>query len=163
MTSRSNGTGVSAKANGVTLERRISVSMRVRCLGNMRVLIVQFKSNETGYSTWIHCMIGFVSIELRDENTALVIDARLNCARSTRNTSLHYTSDRQPPQCVIESERVMCPNVSDRECFYPDSMPRIEVLLFEPNGKITPIRAPPKRRRYHVGDDRGDDAGDGGG
>ena len=106
-----------AKTNGVTLERRFSGTMRARYLANICTQCDQIQGNWFLYMDPLHDRFRLHQTERREYGP---------CDRcATKLCPLHeeyfdYTGDRQCPECVRESERVMCPNVSDRECFYPD-------------------------------------------
>lgn len=106
-----------SKVSGVTLERRFSRTMGSKYLANICAHCDQIQGNWFLYMDPFHNRFNLHKTERKAFGPC-----------DTCNTSmcmLHgeyfdYSGDRHCPECVRESERVVCPNVVDRDCFYPD-------------------------------------------
>ncbi len=106
-----------AKANGVTLERRFSKTIGNKYLANVCASCNQIQGDWFLYNAPFHNEFNLFRKERQEYGPCD------KCA--TRYCTLHgeyldYQETRQCPTCLDEATRVICPNNSDRECFYPD-------------------------------------------
>ena len=111
-----------AKANGVILERRFSGTVRSKYLANVCSYCDQIQGNWFLDNPFLLCCGADGRFRLHKAEQ----EEFGPCDTCAKRLCLHhgeyfdYTGESQCPECVRESERVMCPNISDRECFYPD-------------------------------------------
>ena len=106
-----------AKDNGVTLERRFSATMQERYLANVCTNCDQIQGNWFLYMDPFHDRFN-LSVKTRENYGPCVRCLTYYCY--THGEYVDYRGTGNCPACVVEAERVMCPNVSERECFYPD-------------------------------------------
>ena len=105
-----------AKDNRVTLDRRFSATVRARYLANVCTSCDQIQGNWFLYMDPYHDRF---NLHLTERQVYGPCDrcAERHCL--THGEYLAYDGDRQCPTCLEESERVMCSNRPDKECFYP--------------------------------------------
>lgn len=111
-----------AKANGVILERRFSLKMRSKYVANVCTNCDQIQGKWFLDNPFLACCgaDGRFRLHKTERKGFGPCDA---CAKRLclhHDEYFDYTGDRQCPECVRESERVMCPNISNKDCFYPD-------------------------------------------
>ena len=106
-----------AQANGVTLERRFSVTAMEKYLANVCPGCDQIQGNWFLYVDPFHDRFNLFKTE-RQEYGPCDKCSTFYCM--THGEYLDYSGTNQCPACLDEAERVMCPNNPDRECFYPD-------------------------------------------
>ena len=111
-----------AKANGVILERRFSLTMRSKYVANVCTYCDQIQGKWFLDNPFLVCCGADGRFRLhKTERKGFG-----PCDTCAKRLCLHhdeyfdYTGDGQCPECVLEAERVMCPNIPDRDCFYPD-------------------------------------------
>lgn len=110
-----------AEANEVILDRRFSATERRKYLANVCAFCDQIQGNWFLDNPFLVCCGADGRFRLhkteREEFGPCDTCAKRLCLH--HDEYFDYTGDRQCPECVRESERVMCPNVSERDCFYP--------------------------------------------
>ena len=106
-----------ARSNGVFLERRFSATMRTKYLANICNHCDQIMGE-----WYLH--VDPYHEDFRLPVATLVEDGPCDaCAQRychSHGEWFTYSSAGQCVGCIDESERVMCPNVQERQCFYPD-------------------------------------------
>ena len=105
------------EANSVILERRFSATVRAKYLANICTQCDQIQGNWYLYMDPYHERFRLHRAERE------VYGPCDQCATTycpSHDFYRDYDGDKQCPGCLEESERVMCPNQPDRECFYPD-------------------------------------------
>ena len=105
-----------ARENGVTLERRFSSTVGGKYLANVCTKCDRIQGNHYLYSDPFHDRFNLRKTE-RQEYGPCDRCATRYCP--THGEFMDYGVGSQCPSCLEESERVMCPNTPDRECFYP--------------------------------------------
>ena len=105
-----------AKDNGVTLDRRFSATVQARYLANICTECDQIQGNWFLYMDPYHDRF---NLHLAERKVYGPCDRCAERYCLTHGEYLNYDGDRQCPTCLMESERVMCHNRPDRECFYP--------------------------------------------
>ncbi len=105
-----------ARGNGVTLERRFSSTVGGKYLANVCTGCDQIQGNWFLYMDPYHDRFNLHKAE-RQEYGPCDQCATRYCL--THGEYMDYRGSSQCPSCLQESERVMCPNNPDRECFYP--------------------------------------------
>lgn len=105
------------KANGVVMERRFSSDAGTKYLANVCPHCDRLTGNWYLYSDPHHRRFT-VHLATREEYGPCDRCSTYRC--NTHGDYLNFTDDPNCPQCVREAEKTMCPNVSDRECYYPD-------------------------------------------
>ena len=105
------------KANGVVMERRFSRDAGTKYLANICPHCDRLTGNWYLY-TDPHHRIFNVHLTTREKYGPCDRCSTYWC--NTHGDYLNFTDDPNCPECVREAEKSMCPNVSDRECFYPD-------------------------------------------
>ena len=106
-----------ARENGVTLERRFSATAGGRYLANVCTGCDQIQGNWFLYMDPFHDRFNLPVKERQEFGPCN------ECAERYCYSHGEYVNHREPdkcPACLIEAEKVMCPNVAERECFYPD-------------------------------------------
>ena len=105
------------KANGVVMECRFSSDAGTKYLANICPHCDRLTGNWYLYSDPHHQRFT-VHIATRDEYGPCDRCSTYWC--NTHEEYLDFTDNPHCPECVREAEKTMCPNVSDRECYYPD-------------------------------------------
>lgn len=105
-----------ARENGVTLERRFSATIGRKYLANVCTGCDRIQGNWFLYTDPYHDRFNLQEAE-RQEYGPCDPCATRSCL--THGDYMDYRGSSQCPSCLEESERVMCPNNPDRECFYP--------------------------------------------
>ena len=106
-----------ASDSGVTLEERFSSTAGEKYLANICTSCDQMQGNWFLYMDPFHDRFNLFRTERQHYGPCDKCATRY-CM--THQEYLDYNSANQCPACLRESERVMCPNEPDRECFYPD-------------------------------------------
>lgn len=105
-----------AQESGVTLERRFSATVGAKYLANVCTKCDQIQGN------WFLYMDPFHDRFNLQKTQRQVYGPCDRCATYyclTHGEYMDYRNGGQCPACLEESERVMCPNNPDRQCFYP--------------------------------------------
>ena len=105
-----------ARENGVTLELRFSSTVGGKYLANVCTGCDQIQGNWFLYMDPYHDRFNLRKVGRQ------VYGPCDQCATGycpTHGEYMDYRGSNQCPSCLEEAERVMCPNNSDRECFYP--------------------------------------------
>ena len=121
-----------AKESDVTLERRFSATTQARYLANVCTNCDQIQGNWFLYMDPFHDRFNLPVKNLENYGPCV------QCSTSycfSHGEYVDYRGTGSCPVCVIESERVMCPNVPDRECFYPDKCEQDE-CFFEKRERV---------------------------
>ena len=105
------------KENGVILERRFSGTLKAKYRANVCPQCDQIQGNWYLYQDPLHDRFNLP--QTRREAYGPCDKCAARFCRS-HGEYFDYTGNMQCPECVRESEKTMCPNVPDRECFYPD-------------------------------------------
>ena len=105
-----------ARENGVTLERRFSATVGGKYLANICTACDQIQGNWFLYTDPYHDRF---NLHKEERKTYGPCDPCATRYCVTHGEYMDYRSSRQCPFCLEESERVMCPNTLDRQCFYP--------------------------------------------
>ena len=106
-----------AQQNGVTLERRFSTTVGGKYLANVCTKCDQIQGDWFLYIDPFHDRFNLQKAERQ------VYGPCDRCATRyclTHGKYMDYRGGSQCPACLVEAERVMCPNNPDRECFNPD-------------------------------------------
>ena len=105
-----------ANNNGVKLERRFSATVGAKYLANVCTHCDQIQGNWYLYEDPYHDRFNLH----RTERTSYgPCDKCATRYCPTHDEYYDYDDNKQCPACLEESERVMCPNRPERECFYP--------------------------------------------
>ena len=105
-----------AQENGVMLERRFSATVGGKYVANVCIECDQIQGNWFLYMDPFHDRFNVYRAEKQGYGPCD------NCAARyclTHGEYLDYKQSKQCPSCLEESERVMCKNMPERECFYP--------------------------------------------
>lgn len=105
-----------ARENGVILERRFSATVGGKYFANVCPRCDQIQGNWFLYMDPYHDRFNLQAAE-RQEYGPCDHCATRYCP--THGEYKDYGGSSQCPFCLEESERVMCPNIPDRDCFYP--------------------------------------------
>ena len=105
-----------ARENGVTLERRFSATVGGKYVANVCTACDQIQGNWFLYMDPYHDRFNLRKEERKAYGPCDSCATRY-CV--THGEYMDYRDSSQCPSCLHEAERVMCPNNSDRECFYP--------------------------------------------
>ncbi len=105
-----------ARSNGVTLERRFSATARAMYLANVCTNCDQIQGNWFLYMDPFHDRFNLHQIEREAFGPCDRCSSKY-CL--THGEYMDYDGNRQCPECLRESERVVCPNQPNRDCFYP--------------------------------------------
>ena len=106
-----------ARENGVILERRFSSTAMEKYLANVCTNCDKIQGNWFLYKDPFHDRFTLHQTERQAYGPYDTCSTKI-CL--THYEYFDYTGNTQCPECVREAERVMCPNVPDRECFYPE-------------------------------------------
>ena len=106
-----------ARVNGVTLERRFSATVQAKYLANVCTHCDQIQGNWYLYMDQFHDRFKLLKTKRQEYGPCDSCATRI-CM--THGEYLDYRGDNPCPSCLEESERVMCPNNPERECFYPN-------------------------------------------
>ena len=106
-----------ARDNGVMLERRFSNTIKAKYLANVCPHCDSIQGNWFLYMDPYHDRFNLNKTERQAYGPCDKCSIRF-CP--SHNEYFDYTGNAQCPACVAESERNMCPNKTDRECFYPE-------------------------------------------
>ena len=107
-----------AKDHGVTLERRFSATVGAKYLANICTNCNQIQGNWFLYMDPLHDRFSLDYSERKAHGPCVECATKVCTTHSAEYYD--YTGDTQCPECVREAEKVMCPNVQDKECFYPE-------------------------------------------
>lgn len=103
--------------NGVVMERRFSRDAGTKYLANICPHCDRLTGNWYLYTDPHHRSFN-VHLTTREKYGPCDRCSTYWC--HTHGEYLDFTDDPNCPECVKEAEKSMCPNVSDRECYYPD-------------------------------------------
>ena len=106
-----------ARDHDVTLERRLSVTEGAKYLANVCNSCDQIQGNWYLYQDPFHDRFNLLQARRSEFGPCDKCATRI-CL--THGEYFDYDGDRHCPRCVDEVERAMCPNNSERECFYPN-------------------------------------------
>ena len=109
------------KDNGVILERRFSNEAKTTYLANICPHCDRLTGNWYLYEDPHHRRFS-VNLASREEYGPCGRCSTYRC--NTHGDYLNYTDNPHCPECVREAARTICPNVSGRECYYPDRCQR---------------------------------------
>ena len=105
-----------AQQNGVTLERRFSATAAEKYLANVCTKCDRIQGNWFLYMDPVHDRFNLHKTERQGYGPCDQCASRY-CM--THGEYMDYRGSSQCPSCLQESERVMCSNNLDMECFYP--------------------------------------------
>ncbi len=105
------------KENGVILERRFSSTIKARYLANVCPQCDQIQGNWFLYQDPLHDRFNLPQTRREAYGPCDKCATRV-CM--SHGEYFDYTGNMQCIECVKESEKTMCPNVPESECFYPD-------------------------------------------
>ena len=106
-----------AHENGVTLERRFSATVGEKYLANVCTQCDQIQGNWFLYMDPFHDRF---KVHKTQRQTYGPCDQCSTFYCWTHGEYVDYGGANDCPTCLAEAERVMCPNNTDRDCFYPD-------------------------------------------
>ena len=109
------------EANGVVMARRFSSDAKTKYLANICPHCDKLTGNWYLYTDPHHRRFT-VELASREKYGPCVRCSTYWC--NTHGDYLNFTDDPHCPECVREAEKTMCPNVSGRECYYPDRCQR---------------------------------------
>ena len=109
------------KANGVILERRSSNDAKTKYLANICPHCDRLTGNWYLYQDGHHRRFTVDQATRKDYGPC---DSCSTYLCHTHGEYLDFTDDPNCPDCVREAEKTICPNVPERECFYPDRCQR---------------------------------------
>ena len=105
-----------ARDNGVSLYRRFSSTLKAKYVANVCPHCDQIQGNWYLYQDPLHDRFKLHQTERESYGPCDKCSERV-CL--THGEYFDYTGNMQCPDCVREAEKTMCPNVADRQCFYP--------------------------------------------
>ena len=105
------------KQNGVILKHRFSGTIKAKYLANVCPYCDQIQGNWFLYQDPFHDRFRLNQTKRESYGPC---DKCSTYWCYTHGEYFGYTGNIQCPECVQESEKIMCPHVSDRQCYYPD-------------------------------------------
>ena len=106
-----------ARENGVILERRFSSTAKAKYLANVCPHCDQIQGNWFLYKDPFHDRFNLHQTKREAYGPCDQCSARM-CL--THGEYFDYTGNMHCPECIREAEKTMCPNISYRQCFYPE-------------------------------------------
>ncbi len=124
------------RKNGANLERRMSATVGFKYLANVCTNCDQIQGNWFLYMDPFHDRFNLHQTERQQYGPCS------RCAMRICLTHGEYTDFREEklcPECLRESERVVCPNRHERDCYFPDKCEATGCYFLN---REAPIQAP---------------------
>ena len=105
-----------ARENGATIERRMSATVGHKYLANVCTNCDQIQGNWFLYMNPFHDRFNLHQTERRQYGPCSQCAIRI-CL--THGEYADFRDEKQCPECIWKSERTICPNHSQRDCYFP--------------------------------------------